>query len=716
MPHIKGKRFLIVEDESLVALALAKQIENMGGHIVGLASSEDIAVSLATQHQPDLILMDINLGHGGSGIATARTITDTLAIPIVYTTAYSDDDTMSKALAASAYGYVVKPYSVENLKTVLNLALERFRIEQQVRKTSHVLSEQLASERASAPGNDAPSFSRSHFHLTLSDTAFHSSQEGLLVLDKDQRVLRANQAVCTLLDKQALQLVGQSLQEVLAKSRTPDDQWDALQQGHALRTEINFVSRGEKKSCMLSLSTLREGQSGPAQVATFTDISAMKDKERRLGDMAFKDSLTGAGNRHFLSQLLKSDKNNAAYNILFMDLDAFKEINDTLGHDVGDQVLIHCADRLRATVRANDKLVRLGGDEFVVLSDDDTLDLEIFGQRLLHALQKPLHISGHELHLSASIGIARHSIHCDMETLLKRADIAMYRAKELGKNQIAFYEQDLDELVDYRLFVGHGLEEAIRRGEIIAHYQPILDRSGRVTALEALARWNLGDAGMISPENFIPLAEQTQLIHQLGLSIFKEACIALKMLYDHNMQNIKMHINVSKMQLHEPYIAQEFHALLVEFGVDIDQIVLEITESTLHDSTTRNALDDLCAQGFSVAIDDFGSGHATLNELKLSAYRCIKLDKSLIPEAPRRSNTKDEKILRHIIALCQDIQLPTTAEGLESAEQVAFTHKLGCTTFQGNYFSEPLHLFALLKFMAEHQPRDLANIAPEEHT
>lgn len=322
-----------------------------------------------------------------------------------------------------------------------------------------------------------------------------------------------------------------------------------------------------------------------------------------------------------------------------------------------------------------------------------------------------MRIADQELRLCASVGIARNHNSCDMETLLKRADIAMYRAKELGKNQIAFYEDDLNELVDYRLFVGHGLEEAIRRGEIIAHYQPILDRTGRVTALEALARWDLGDAGIISPEKFIPVAEQTQLIHLLGLSIFREACIALKMLFDHNMHDIKMHINVSKMQLHEPYIAQEFHAMLVEFNVNIDQIVLEITESTLHDKTTRQSLDDLRAQGFAIAIDDFGSGQATLNELTLPAYNAIKLDKSLIPTSQEQQG-KEEKILRHIVALCQDMQLPITAEGLESPAQVTFTHELGCSTFQGNFFSGPLHLFDALKFIAEHSPQRLTDLLP----
>lgn len=703
MSKIEGKRFLIVEDESLVAMALARQIETMGGKVVGMASSEDTALALVAQHQPDLVLMDINLGQGGSGITTARKISRSLAVPVVYTTAYSDDHTMAKALEASAYGYVVKPYSLENLKTVVNLALERFRIEQKMQKTSQVLSQALAEERASRPPADTQDGN-------MPDVAFTNAQEGMLVLNKHQIVLHANRAICALLDKPEAELLGKSLSDLLSKSRATENLEQLLKSGHTVRTEINFVRRGESKSCLLSLSEKDDGKTDAAQVATFTDVTDMKDRERQLGDMAFKDSLTGAGNRHYLAQLLQS-KNNPPYSIIFIDLDEFKQINDTWGHEAGDEVLVQCTGRLRSTIRANDKLVRMGGDEFVILSEDASLNLEIFGQRLLHALQKPMRIADQELRLCASVGIARNHNSCDMETLLKRADIAMYRTKELGKNQIAFYEDDLNELVDYRLFVGHGLEEAIRRGEIIAHYQPILDRTGRVTALEALARWDLGDAGIISPEKFIPVAEQTQLIHLLGLSIFREACIALKMLFDHNMHDIKMHINVSKMQLHEPYIAQEFHAMLVEFNVNIDQIVLEITESTLHDKTTRQSLDDLRAQGFAIAIDDFGSGQATLNELTLPAYNAIKLDKSLIPTSQEQQG-KEEKILRHIVALCQDMQLPITAEGLESPAQVTFTHELGCSTFQGNFFSGPLHLFDALKFIAEHSPQRLTDLLP----
>lgn len=794
LAKLQKKRVLIVEDETIVALNLARMLEKLGIKTVGLASSEEDAVKQSREKQPDLVLMDINLGEGGSGITAAKIISDSGTAPVVYTTAYTDDATLNSAVTASPYGYVVKPYNIEHLKSVMMLALERNRIEQETKSNEKRL--QMVSKAANLgvlefdekedvlyfQGADALSsifdcqnyiprkdfmklFPESEYgeleqaikdnksfrttlriqnrnadeqsytwydiilsdvhlddtktvrigaildvtdeqlkkqSLIISDVIIKEINEGVLVLDKQHNVVAANKALCGMLGKEENDLMGLPLANLVAQKRSTDTLDNDIKMKGAYRTEVSLRRNDQTRTCLMSVTRLDDTIEPSHYVSVLTDITRIKESERKLSTMAFKDSLTGAGNRNYMSFLLnRAKQEEQKIALIFLDLDSFKLINDNYGHDVGDQVLIQCANLLFSIIRTSDKLIRLGGDEFVVLSYDPDEHLEVFANRLLALFDKPFVTSAAQFKVTASIGIATTMDCSGIDNLLKSADIAMYKAKDNGKNTIAFFHDGLRRDVEYRLFIEQGLHDAISNEEITAHYQPIVDRKGRVHAVEALARWSSPGIGTISPDKFIPIAEETKLIHELGLKILREACIALKLIEERGLPELLIHVNVSNVQLMSPTMVSDFKIVIDDFDVDVRLIVLEITESTLHSHTTRHQLLGLRKLGFTISIDDFGTGYSTLSELKRPIYDFIKLDRSLLP-TQFDAESKDHKIVKHLIAMCTDVGIPITFEGVESSEQVAFSYEMGCTWFQGYYFAKAMHLFELIRYLKNH--------------
>lgn len=794
LAKLQDKRVLIVEDETIVAMNLVRMLEKLGIKTVGLASNEKDAVELSKEKSPDLVLMDINLGEGGSGITAAKKISKRGIAPVVYTTAYTDDATLNSAVTASPYGYVVKPYNIEHLKSVMMLALERYRIEQETKsnekrlemvtnvaklgvlefdenedvlyfrganalssifdcqnliprhdfmklfpeseygeleqaikdKKSYRTTLRIQNHHAREEGFTWYDIILSDVHLDdaktvrigaildvtdeqlkkqsliVSDVIIKEINEGVLVLDKQHNVVAANKAFCRMLGKEERELTGLPLANLVAQKRSTDTLDDDIESQGAYRTEVSLRHKEQNRTCLMSVTRLDDKIEPSHYVSVLTDITPIKESERKLSAMAFKDSLTGAGNRNYMSFLLnraKQEEQKVA--LIFLDLDSFKLINDNYGHDVGDQVLIQCANLLFGIIRASDKLIRLGGDEFVVLSYDPDEHLEVFANRLLDLFNKPFVTSAAQFKVTASIGIATTMDCAGIDDLLKSADIAMYKAKDNGKNSIAFFQDDLRRDVEYRLFIEQGLHDAINNEEITAHYQPIIDREGRVHAVEALARWCSPGVGTISPDKFIPIAEETKLIHDLGLKILREACIALKLIGERGLNELLIHVNVSNVQLMRPTMVSDFKKVIDEFDIDVRLIVLEITESTLHNHTTRHQLLGLRQLGFTISIDDFGTGYSTLSELKRPIYDFIKLDRSLMPTQFDAEN-KDHKIVKHLIAMCTDVGIPITFEGVESSEQVAFSYEMGCTWFQGYYFAKPMHLFELIRYLKNH--------------
>ncbi len=437
-------------------------------------------------------------------------------------------------------------------------------------------------------------------------------------------------------------------------------------------------------------------------------LIARKQAEERVRHLAHYDELTGLPNRTMfnlqltrsLAQARRRDKPLA---VLFIDLDRFKNINDTLGHEAGDRVLREIAERLRGCLRDSDIVGRLGGDEFVVLVEElpEPVHVTAVAQKILAAVAKPFVLDAQEYYLTASIGISTYPADSDdVQSLLKNADIAMYRAKEQGKNNYQFYSAQMNVHILKRVALESSLRHALEHNEFLLHYQPKVDIvSGRIIGMEALVRWQQPEQGLlIPPAQFIPLAEETGLIVPIGAWVLKTACARNKSWQQQGLPPLRIAVNLSARQFAHENLLQDVTNVLHETGMDPAALELEITESmVMHDPEHAvKLLTKLKAMGIHLAIDDFGTGYSSLGYLKRFPIDSVKIDLSFIRDLPVDSD--DAAITRAIIAMAHGLKLRVVAEGVETGEQLSFLRAHGCDEMQGHYFSKPLpeHEFFLL--------------------
>ena len=438
---------------------------------------------------------------------------------------------------------------------------------------------------------------------------------------------------------------------------------------------------------------------------------ALRDKDAHLEFVAYHDALTGLPNRALLMDRLRhaasrADRAQARMAVLFIDLDRFKTINDSLGHAIGDGVLQAAAGRLGTLVREEDTLARLGGDEFVVLLESvrDGQDAATVAEKIIHALEDTLQIGDYPLHISASIGISLYPEDGhDAETLLMHADAAMYKSKERGRNTFHFYEQGITERAMRRIQLESRLRGAIGERTLSLHYQPLIRLdSRRICGAEALLRWNDPMEGSVPPDHFIPLAEDTGLIVPIGEWVVREACLALRR-WDAAgvaLDDFILHVNLSGKQLLQKDLPQRLAAVLDETGISPTRLVLELTESSIMEGEAVG-LDGLAALrklGFGIAIDDFGTGHSSLSRLKQLPIGELKIDRSFIRDLAEDSD--DAAIVQAILALAAKLSLQVIAEGVEHAGQEAFLLQNGCLRAQGYYYARPLPEADLLSRLA----------------
>ncbi|MBS1220101.1 MAG: putative diguanylate cyclase/phosphodiesterase & domain with sensor(s), partial [Proteobacteria bacterium] len=479
----------------------------------------------------------------------------------------------------------------------------------------------------------------------------------------------------------------------------PDDQnavnaavGRALETGAPYEIDHRIVrSDGAVRIVHENAEVLLDNQGKPARmIGIVQDITewklaeqALQEKDAHLEYIAYHDALTGLPNRALLLDRLihaasRADRAGNRMALLFIDLDRFKTINDSLGHAIGDAVLQAASERLKTLVREVDTLSRLGGDEFVVLLEDlrDGQDAASVAEKIIHALEKVLVIGDYPLHISASIGISLYPQDGrDAETLMKHADAAMYKAKESGRNTFHFYEKGITERVMRRIHLESRLRSAFEQRSLEVYYQPLVNLgSQRICGAEALLRWHDPEEGAIPPDHFIPIAEDTGLIIPMGEWVIREACLALKR-WDElgiSLDGFVMHINLSGKQLLQKDLPRRLADMLVEIGVPPEWIGLELTESSIMESETVG-LDILTALrriGVSIAIDDFGTGHSSLSRLKLLPISELKIDRSFIRDIAEDKD--DAAIVQAILALSASLGLRVVAEGVEHAGQEAF--------------------------------------------
>lgn len=425
-----------------------------------------------------------------------------------------------------------------------------------------------------------------------------------------------------------------------------------------------------------------------------------KRYQEQLERQANYDGLTGLPNRQLLHdrlhQAVSTQRQIHSISVVFIDLDHFKVINDSLGHNSGDEVLRHVAERLRSSVRDGDTVARIGGDEFVLILNDQTNEDVIFRamKRIINKVSEPMRIGNRELNITCSAGISVHPQDgFDVETLLRNADAAMYRAKANGRNNFQFYTSEMNELVSERLMLEHSLRRALERKEFSLHYQPRVNlRTGAIDAVEALVRWEHPEHGLILPDRFIPIAEETGLIVEIGKWVLQTACAQSRAWQDAGLPPVVVSVNLSARQLWEGGLAVMVAGILAETGVRPEHLEMELTESVvMHDTeTVISTLQGLKANGVRLSIDDFGTGYSSLSYLKRLPIDALKIDGSFVRDIDAGLGADGGILAKAIISLGHGLHLKVIAEGVESEAQMAFLKMHQCDEVQGFYYSTPL--------------------------
>ncbi|RQO34673.1 histidine kinase [Herminiimonas sp. KBW02] len=438
------------------------------------------------------------------------------------------------------------------------------------------------------------------------------------------------------------------------------------------------------------------------------DISGQQATEERLRHMATHDELTGLPNRSLLSDRLRmaiaqSRRTDRGFAVVALDLDGFKKVNDALGHPVGDALLRVAAARLRETLRDVDTLARVGGDEFVAVLHGavDEVEIHNVARRMIAAIQLPFEIDGNALYVSTSIGVAIYPAHGETDVkLLAHADSAMYRAKETGKARCIIYNHLSFNQVEHDVTMEAAMFEAVRNGEFLLHYQPIVDAHTRqIMGFEALMRWMRPDIGLVPPNQFIPMAENNGLINLLGAWALKSACVQLKRFEEAAGRQLYVSVNVSPRQFRSDQFISMMDDALKLSGLEGDQLMLEITEGILMSDPehAEAVLAKITARGVRIAIDDFGTGYSSLVYLKRFPIAALKIDRTFIKDLP--DSIKDAAICNVVLSLANHLSLMTVAEGVENERQMEFLSAQGCSLIQGFHTGFPLLPDALIDIL-----------------
>ncbi|WP_034294779.1 bifunctional diguanylate cyclase/phosphodiesterase [Herbaspirillum sp. RV1423] len=528
--------------------------------------------------------------------------------------------------------------------------------------------------------------------------------ESVITMDQAGFIISWNRGAEQLFGYTAIEAIGRN---VLFLYENEDEDDTALNDVFLSQGGREMEVRRRKKSgetfwASLSLSIMRDQYGQPiGMIGYINDITERKNAEKLIHHLAYYDSLTGLPNRTLLTRtvdqaLVAAQQDNIYGCIMFIDLNRFKPINDTLGHVAGDMLLVEVAIRLRRALREEDVVARLGADEFAIALFDIDKDYHagFVAQKLIALFDEPFFIDGHELRVGASIGISMYPQDAvDTETLLRLADIAMYRAKQGGENNeggYAYYSEEMNRNTLDLLRIETGLLHAFEYNELLLYYQPKIDfAGGHITGAEALVRWQHPERGLLGPGDFIPIAEETGLIVQLSEWVLEAACAQARQWKDAGMEPIRIAINVTAREFTRS-LPDRVRAALSRHQLTGDWLELEITESMLMNSTDRviSIMEKICLLGVTISLDDFGTGYSSLSYLKRFPINTLKIDRSFTTGIP--DDTNDCAIASAIIGIAKQLRHKVIAEGVESMEQFSFLKEAGCNELQGYLFSRPV--------------------------
>lgn len=667
---------LIAEDDAFVAKDMRRSLEAIGYGVVDTVSRADRALEVARAKRPDLVLMDIRLEDESDGVEAGNAILEQLDIPVVFVTAHVDEETRARAQNAAPFGYLVKPFSEGDLQTAIEVALLRHRTERELSlraeqqsclyEVSRILHdvERSLEERLQAvvqrlpAGWQHPDLAEARLCLEDEEYRSHGFSETDRSIGSDVEVSGER------IGRVEVHYRGERIAEVAEPFRKAERRLlDEVADRVAVELERNRL-------------------------------------QHRIRERALHDDLTELANRSlFLDRLGhaldRTERTGERLAVFFLDLKRFKVVNDSLGHEAGDRVLVQVARRFQEGLRETDTVARIGGDEFTVLLEDveREQDVEEVVDRLLHVFDEPFRVADEVIPLDGSIGVVVHGGDGDGDTepsdLLRWADKAMYRAKQMPGTQCARADPPDMESSPPAVQKESRLRAAIRRGDIDTVYQPIFSVESRaIEGVEALARWRDPQLGRVTPDDFIPLAEKTGLIVPLGEAQLRSACSELVetgFVDGKQDRPLRLHVNLSARQLEDPEIAARTSRILEEVGFPPSRLCLELTESAA--MRQPEAVQELREIGVRLAIDDFGTEYSTLTQLRHLTVDTLKLDQTFIAGLPE--NERDRAIVETILTLGRSLSIGIVAEGIESGRQLEFLRERGCDGAQGFYLATP---------------------------
>lgn len=797
---------MLVEDERIVAFDLKNQLQSMGYTVCAMVASGEQAMERVPVDIPDLVLMDIHLEGDIDGIDAALHIQAEHRIPVIFLTAYAEDETLRRALASRPFGYLIKPCEARELHAMIQMALARREVEIAVeqselrlklaldaaslgvlewtptsgrlradghmgvlykdrrlpvdeswpeflervapddrKRVSDTLREALThghpllfgfrtqeangsqreleahakayrglggDERVVGIVQDVTQRRRDEARLRQSAVVFDTTAEGIIITDAARRIVAVNEAFSRITGFPEAEAIGADPDVLLRVRRNDGDlarlvekDADGYWQGEILCHRHD----GVPFPAWQSLSVVRDSSGRITHIVTaFSDVTDIHEAAQQLDHLAHHDPLTGLPNRllfddRFAHAIEQAQRQQEPCLLLFLDLDGFKVVNDTMGHAVGDELLRVVGDRLKGVLRQSDTLARLGGDEFVILATGANLGYASHvAQKILDTLRKPIRLVGEEVTVSGSIGISVYPDHgTDPNSLMRAADIAMYVAKTAGRNAYHFYSEDMSAHTHERLHLEQGLRRAIETNGLDVHYQPQMDLADcRIVGVEALVRWQKEDFGAVTPARFVPIAEDAGIIDKLGRWVLQRACSEIAGLTDRDGRQLRLAVNVSPRQFMRDDFVTSVRDVLQEVGFPADALELEITESTLQSTErSRGILNALKQLGISISIDDFGTGYSSLSVLRDLPVDRIKIDQSFVVELPHRKDGL--AIVEAIVALGGALGMGVVAEGIEREAQADALRRLGCAEGQGFLFSRPLTYSELLSCWKE---------------
>lgn len=700
------QQVLIVDDDAMARKLLSKTLLKEGFQIVEAANGQE-ALDRVFESVPDIILMDVEMPvmNGFEACAELRERHPDLALPILMITGNNDTASVNRAYKAGATDFTIKPISLQVLGHRVRYML---RTSQAMNALANTISE---LDRSRDLLSKAQSLAKlGSWEIDQSSREMIWSEELARLLGCDHR--RSESSIEAMLDC------------VHPEDRVGVRSWFEDLIAGAGSASYNHRVMHNDGSVHYMQQQVSSGQAGLVQggslYGTSQDVSIQHEHQEQIRQLAYYDSLTGLPNReHFMRRIGQSleqhKRTGSRMAVMFLDVDNFKRVNDTLGHRIGDLLLETLAERLQNAVRKDttarnsipieeDTVVaRFGGDEFTLMIGqiNDREEAGAIATRILQTVHAPMQLGGHELVISPSIGIALFPDDAsDVDEILKNADAAMYTAKRAGKNAFRYFEEPMSSTAVRHLTIENELRKAIVRDEFSLVYQPQLDiETNEIIAVEALIRWNSQTLGAVPPDQFIPVAEGSNLISEVGTWVLKTATAQMKSWLDAGLQLQRLAINISVRQFMEPGFVALVAASLDENGLPAKQLELEITESLLMQDVEQaiDILAELKVLGVELAIDDFGTGYSSLNYLKRFPIDRLKIDRAFVRDI--LTNSDDAAITRAVIAMATSMQLGVIAEGVETLEQLNYLRTLECSVVQGYHLSRPLPPEAIPDFI-----------------